>query len=73
MRILLVEDNPSLVKATSALLKCWQHSVETAMTGKDALYIVGHEAFDLVLMDENLPDMSGRVVATCICNDSYLI
>ena len=62
MRILLVEDDAILSKTTSMLLKRWHYSVKTAMTGKDALELVSHESFDLVLMDEELPDMPGKMV-----------
>jgi two-component system sensor histidine kinase/response regulator len=59
MRILLAEDNVVNQKLATRLLEKRGHSVTTAATGVAALEAIGRSAFDLVLMDVQMPDMDG--------------
>ena len=59
LRILLAEDNPVNQKVTSRLLEKWGHRVTIASNGREALEILGRDAFDVVLMDVQMPDMDG--------------
>ncbi len=58
-RILLVEDNPVNQRVASGLLTRRGHDVTVAQDGREALARLEHEAFDLVLMDLQMPVMSG--------------
>jgi len=59
LRILLAEDAiPNQVLAVG-LLKKWNHSVEVANNGKEAINRLQSEPFDLVLMDVQMPEMDG--------------
>ncbi|GFN46606.1 aerobic respiration control sensor protein [Candidatus Regiella insecticola] len=63
LRILLVEDiELNVIVARSALEKLGS-SVEVAMNGHDALLVFSPDDFDLVLLDIQLPDMSGLDIA----------
>jgi CheY-like chemotaxis protein len=57
-RILVVEDNPDLLAILRDLLAL-DHDVETARRGEDAVAQARELAPDLVIMDLNLPSMSG--------------
>jgi CheY-like chemotaxis protein len=63
LKILLVEDNLINQKITLLTLKPLVHSIETASNGKEALDRFGTTNFDLILMDIQMPVMSGLVAA----------
>ena len=58
-RVLVVEDNPVNQRLASALLAKAGYGVRVVSTGRDALRALDDEAFDLVLMDVQMPDMTG--------------
>lgn len=58
-RILIVEDVPSQQKLLVKVLTKWGHSVATADSGREAVDLVEREPFDVVLMDVQMPGMSG--------------
>ncbi len=59
MRLLLVEDDPSISEPLYSGLKREGFEVDVASTGQEAL---DAEPADLVLLDLGLPDLDGRVV-----------
>jgi CheY-like chemotaxis protein len=63
LKILLVEDNLINQKITLLTLKPLVHSIDTASNGKEALDRFGTNNFDLILMDIQMPVMSGLVAA----------
>ncbi len=63
LKILLVEDNLINQKITLLTLSPLVHSIETASNGKEALDRFGITSFDLILMDIQMPVMSGLVAA----------
>lgn len=60
--ILLVDDDLSIQKATSALLRSRGYAVTLAGTGADALDAFDRDRPGLVILDLGLPDMDGTVV-----------
>lgn len=58
-RILIVDDDPSILRLFSALLSREGYELWTATTGQAALRETVANAVDIVLLDVNLPDMSG--------------
>ena len=58
-RILLAEDNPVNRMLTVRLLEKRGHRVTVAVDGREALDLLAKEAFDLVLMDIQMPQMDG--------------
>jgi signal transduction histidine kinase/CheY-like chemotaxis protein len=59
LRILLAEDNAVNQKLALALLTKQGHEVAIANNGRDALELCRSRAFDLVLMDIQMPEMDG--------------
>ncbi len=60
-RVILVEDNPMVREATSAMLSLLNHQVVVCASPADALDAVSRDGCeaDLVLMDVNMPGLSG--------------
>jgi CheY-like chemotaxis protein/two-component sensor histidine kinase len=63
MRILIVDDNADAAEALSTLLSIEGHEVKQAHTASDALAAVAAFAPAVVLLDIDLPDLSGYEVA----------
>ncbi len=59
LRILLAEDNAVNQKLAKRTLEVAGHSIIVANNGQEALDALGHEQFDLVLMDVQMPLMDG--------------
>ncbi len=57
--VLVVDDEPALRKVIRASLAASGFAVEEAGTGADAVSVVQRRPFDLVLLDVNMPGMSG--------------
>ena len=58
-RILVVDDEPSIVDAVATALGYEGYDVEQAATGRDALDAVTRDEPDLVILDWMLPDIDG--------------
>ena len=70
--ILLVEDVPLNAEIATNLLEQRGHEVLWAETGEDALsFVETEDDLDLVLLDMQLPDINGDVVAKQIRSDSH--
>jgi DNA-binding response OmpR family regulator len=63
MRLLVVEDDRRLGPLLVRLLKEDRHLAELAEDGETALELLEGDAFDAVILDVGLPDMSGLDVA----------
>ena len=68
-RVLIVEDEESLLKLETILLTVKGFEVIGAITGKMAIDKIGVEAFDLVLLDIMLPDIDGFEVCLQLRKD----
>lgn len=61
-RLLVVDDEPDMLETCQKILERRGHQVTTALDGCAALAAIGKEAFDLVLADLRMPDLSGLEV-----------
>jgi signal transduction histidine kinase/ligand-binding sensor domain-containing protein/DNA-binding response OmpR family regulator len=66
LRILLAEDNPINQRLTFRLLEKRGHAVVAAADGVEALEALDRDAFDLVLMDVQMPQMDGFQVTAIV-------
>jgi two-component system sensor histidine kinase/response regulator len=62
-RILLVEDNRINQKVTKAILLKAGYAIDIAESGRTALEAVANAAYDLILMDMQMPEMDGLEAA----------
>ena len=60
--ILLVEDQPELVRALRINLRARQYEVITARTGREALALAASHPPDAIILDLGLPDIDGTEV-----------
>jgi len=61
-RILVVDDEPQIVRALRINLRARHYDVDTAPDGASALYAAARQHPDLVVLDLGLPDMDGTEV-----------
>ena len=62
MRLLLIEDDPLIGKATQHFLVSEGYAVDWVTTGSDALLSVRTHEYATILLDLGLPDMDGHEV-----------
>ena len=62
MRILVVEDEPTLQAQLREAIAAAGHTVETAADGESARYLGEVEEFDAVVLDLGLPVVDGLTV-----------
>jgi CheY-like chemotaxis protein len=65
-RVLIVEDNALNRMVATTLLKKMGVDVETAETGGIAVHMVSQNAYDLILMDVQMPGMDGLTATRLI-------
>src|SRR3954468_8866713 len=59
MRILIVEDDPSLASGLGRILEAEGYAVDVTARGEQAVEAARQERFDLVILDIGLPGMDG--------------
>ncbi|HVB05320.1 MAG TPA: response regulator transcription factor [Acidimicrobiales bacterium] len=68
-RILVVDDEPSIVDSVATVLRYEGFEVEVASSGRAALAKAQSEAFDLIVLDVMLPDLDGLEVTRRLRGD----
>ncbi|MBI9085731.1 MAG: response regulator [Desulfobacterales bacterium] len=66
LRILLADDNPVNRRVAAALLERRGHRVTVCANGREAVDQAAKQAFDLVLMDIQMPEMDGMTATQAI-------
>ena len=61
-RILLVDDEIEIVSIVSELLEDLDHQVTTAENGQKALELLEDQQFDLMILDNHMPILTGEDV-----------
>lgn len=62
-RLLVVDDEPNLLRAVGAVLRGEGFEVSTARSGREALVLVAQNAPDLIVSDVRMPGMDGFALA----------
>jgi two-component system KDP operon response regulator KdpE len=65
-RILVIEDEPAIVRALKANLGAHGFQVETAASGAEAVESYGRRRPDLILLDLALPDADGKEIISLV-------
>jgi len=71
-KILIVDDEPDLLRVTCFRLERSGYQVLSAINGQEALEIIGKEYPDLVLLDIRIPILGGLEVCLRIKKDEKL-
>jgi len=58
-KALVVDDNSLNLKVAEAVLNKLGLEVETSISGEAAINLLGHEKYDIIFMDNNMPEMDG--------------
>ncbi|MDA1053860.1 MAG: response regulator [Planctomycetota bacterium] len=66
LSVLLAEDTPANQKVVTTILKKRGHAVTVAQNGREAVELFGKQAFDVVLMDVQMPIMDGIQLTAAI-------
>ncbi|MGH8617808.1 MAG: response regulator transcription factor [Burkholderiales bacterium] len=69
LRVLVVEDDPSIVQSLEFLLRAEGYDTRTAMRGDEALETVAHFKPDLLVLDVMLPAIDGFEVCLRLRSD----
>jgi DNA-binding response OmpR family regulator len=59
-RLLVVDDEPSILEFFEILLKREGYDVETVSGGKEAIACLDRQVYDLVITDLSMPNVDGR-------------
>lgn len=62
MRILIVEDEPSLARQLQETLEASGYAVDSAMDGEEGQFLGETESYDAVILDLGLPEVDGLTV-----------
>lgn len=62
-RLLIVDDEPNLLRAVAAVLRDEGFDVKTARTGREALVMIAQDPPDLIVSDVRMPGMDGYELA----------
>jgi CheY-like chemotaxis protein len=62
VQVLVVDDNPGILRALTRLLQRDGHTVETATNGQEALALLHERGFDLILCDLRMPALDGQTL-----------
>ncbi|MGH7907158.1 MAG: response regulator [Candidatus Binataceae bacterium] len=72
MRLLIVDDNEDTTDTAAELFTLWDHDVQIAHSGSEALNAAAKDPPDAVLLDIGLPGMDGYEVARHLRQDPRL-
>ncbi len=62
MRVLIVEDEPNLLRQLKSALEGAGYAIDTASDGEDGQYLGSTESYDAVVLDLGLPEVDGLTV-----------
>lgn len=59
MKILIADDSPSVRKLVESILRSEGHKVLVAFDGREALKLAFESDIDVIIADDNMPQLSG--------------
>jgi two-component system, cell cycle sensor histidine kinase and response regulator CckA len=73
LNLFVVEDDDDIALLVRKSLERAGHRVTRCRTGTDALTVLGHTTFDLVLLDQKLPDLAGAELLQALARESIVV
>jgi PAS domain S-box-containing protein len=73
LRLFLIEDDDNIALLIRKSLERVDHHVTRCRTAADALIVLAQCAFDLVLLDQRLPDMSGEELLHTLAREGIAV
>ena len=73
VKLLIVDDNKMNLKVISALLKDTKINITTALSGKECINLVKDNKYDIILLDQMMPELSGSETLEIIKCNNYAI
>jgi PAS domain S-box-containing protein len=73
LRLFLIEDDDDIALLVRKSLERVGHQVTRCRNAADALIVLGHTAFDLVLLDQRLPDMAGVELIQTLAHEGIAV
>jgi two-component system, OmpR family, KDP operon response regulator KdpE len=71
-RVLIVDDDPQIRRVLKMTLSAEGYEIEDARSGEEALVAIREARFDLILLDMNMPGMSGFETCKAIRSSSEI-
>lgn len=71
MRVLVVEDHPRLAETVAKVLRRQGMAVDVAFDGREALRAAGLIAYDVVVLDRDIPQIHGDEVCRSLVADGH--
>lgn len=68
--VLLVEDEPQILRVVKAYLEAAEYDVTAVSSGKRALELATTQSFDLIILDLMLPEVSGEEICQRVRHQS---
>ena len=59
IKILLIDDDPGMLRVLNSVLSIGGYNVESASNGKAAVHLIETQSFDAIISDVDLPDKDG--------------
>lgn len=66
MKLLIIEDEEEILNFLKANLTASSYVIDSSKTGKDGLLLAEENIYDLIILDLNLPDLSGLEICKSI-------
>jgi len=66
MRVLVVEDDPDVAAYLAKGLKEQGYNVDTAMDGKNGMFLANSEDYDVMIVDRMLPEIDGLTIVKSV-------
>lgn len=60
--VVIIDDDASLGQAIGDFLECYGYRISTASSGGKGLRLIGQQAWDVAIVDAQLPDIHGTTV-----------
>lgn len=72
MRILLIEDDPSLCRLLSLTLSKSGYETDICQTGSDGLFYAKQHPYDVIILDRMLPEIDGLTILEALRRQNIL-